>query len=140
MDTSKLSESHEHEHAHIKCCQAITRQDLEVINQRLGALEAQIHRSEAARDIRDKTTIHGDDVRMNVGYRDKVRRKPIKSSSFSDRSSTKSHRRSPYRHTVPSGRGVYYSIRYIEHEFHYFGIRRKRDLSLSLSLSLALSL
>lgn len=98
---TQTPESQKSESANNSCCTGITRRDLEVINQRLGSLEAQAKRSET---VGNKTTIVGGDDRNNVGFRDKVRRKPIKTSSFNDRSSSKSRRRSPYRHTVPSDR------------------------------------
>ena len=101
---TQTPESQKSESANKSCCTGITRRDLEVINQRLGSLEAQAKRSET---VGNKTTIVGGDDRNNVGFRDKVRRKPIKTSSFNDRSSSKSRRRSPYRHTVPSDRGLY---------------------------------
>ena len=45
------------------------------------------------------------DDSMDVGYRDKVRKKPKKSQSFQERSASRTRRRSPFRHTVPSDKG-----------------------------------
>lgn len=77
----------------------ITTQDLDAIIQRLGALEAQLNRPKIGSD---NAKITGEDNRANIGFRDKVRRKPTKSASFNERSTSKPRRRSPYRHTVPS--------------------------------------
>ena len=87
--------------------QGMTKQDLEEIIQRIGALEAQINRK---KDNSDNAAITGKDNGTNIGFRDKVRRKPTKSASFNGRSTSKSRRRSPYRHTVPSDKGILIGI------------------------------
>ena len=84
-----------------KSGEAISKQDLELVNQRLRALEARVNKPE--NDGCDRTR-SDKDIKPIVGFRDKVRRKPQKSSSFNERP-PKQHRRSPHRHTVPSDRG-----------------------------------
>ena len=86
--------------------------DFEEAKQELDDLKRKI--KELEDKINDNKTIGKDKAGHNtdVGYRDKVRKKPAKTQSFKERSSSKPRRRSPYRHTVPSDKGIFTSSLY----------------------------
>lgn len=81
---------------------ADTDQIVKDLTRRIEAIEKlQDHKTTCT--IKEDTSVKHNN-RINVGFREKIRRKPTKSSSFSDRSSSKTRHRSPHRHTVPSDR------------------------------------
>ena len=83
--------------------------DFEEAKQELDNLKRKI--KELEDKINDNKTTGKDKAGHNtdVGYRDKVRKKPAKTQSFKERPSSKPRRRSPYRHTVPSDKGIFTS-------------------------------
>ena len=93
------------------------KMEVEFLKTKVKELDEQMHdkkstaitkqyREDCDADETFKYSMHEQqDDRMDVGYRDKVRKKPKKSQSFQERSASRTRRRSPFRHTVPSNKG-----------------------------------
>ena len=74
---------------------------------RVEALETELRvsLSKAGNIVKEAKVVKPDD-RNDVGFREKVRRKPTKSSSFNYKKTSRTRYRSPLRHTVPSDKGM----------------------------------
>ena len=94
------------------------KMEVEFLKTKVKELDEQIHHKKKSNTITKqyiedcdadetfKYSMHEQqDDSMDVGYRDKVRKKPKKSQSFQERSASRTRRRSPFRHTVPSDKG-----------------------------------
>ena len=92
------------------------KMEVEFLKTKVKELDEQMHdkksttitkqyRKDSDADETVKYSMHEQEHSMDVGYRDKLRKKPKKSQSFQERSASRTRRRSPFRHTVPSDKG-----------------------------------
>lgn len=78
-----------------------SRDALISLSKRVEALETELRVQRAVNIIKEDKIVKPDD-RNDIGFREKVRRKPTKTSSFNRQKTPRTRYRSPLRHTVPS--------------------------------------